>query len=138
MVRSLGADHVIDYTHEDFTKGSRRYDLILDNVGNHSLSEYRRILNPKGICVIAGAPKNPGFFLFRFLTAPMLSRLGSRKFILFIAKIKKEDLAVLGELMEQEKVVPIIDRCYPLAEAAQAIQYLEEGHARGKVVITVN
>ncbi len=138
MVRSLGADQVIDYTQVDFTESGQRYDRILDNVGNHSLSACRRVLNPRGICVIAGAPKEPGIFLTRFLTAPVLSRLVSQKFVLFIAKVKKEDLTILRDLMEAGKVKPVIDRCYRLSEAAEAIRYLEAGHARGKVIITLD
>ncbi len=138
LVRSLGADRVIDYTQQDFTKGGQRYDLILDNVGNHSLSECRRVLNPKGICVIAGAPKKAaGFFLTRTLAAPVLSLFGSQKFVMFIAKVNKEDLMVLRDLVRAGKVTPVIDRCYKLSEAQEAIRYLEEGHARAKVVVTV-
>jgi NADPH:quinone reductase-like Zn-dependent oxidoreductase len=137
MVRSLGADRVIDYSREDFTKSSERYDLILDNVGNHSLSACRRVLNPKGRCVIAGAPKEPGIFLARAVTGPVLSWFVSQKFMMFIARLRKEDLAVLCELMASGKVTPVIDRCYTLSEAREALRYLEEGHARGKVVITL-
>jgi NADPH:quinone reductase-like Zn-dependent oxidoreductase len=138
MVRSLGADHVIDYTREDFIKNAQRYDLILDNVGNHSLSELRRVLNPKGICVVAGAPKKVGFFfLMRWLTAPLLSRFVSQTFVVFIARLNEQDLSVMNELMAAGKVTPVIDRRYPLDAAAAALQYLEEGHARGKVIITV-
>jgi NADPH:quinone reductase-like Zn-dependent oxidoreductase len=138
MVRSLGADHVIDYTREDFTKNAQRYDLILDNVGNHSLSELRRVLNPKGICVVAGAPKIVGFFfLMRWLTAPLLSGFVSQTFVVFIARLNEQDLSVMNELMAAGKVTPVIDRRYPLDAAAAALQYLEEGHARGKVIITV-
>jgi len=139
MIRSLGADHVIDYTQEDFTQGAQRYDLILDNVGNHSLLEFRRVLNPEGICVIAGAPKNGAlFFATRGIAAPVLSRFVSQKFIMFIAKINQQDLATLAELMQSGKVTPVIDRRYPLSETAEAIRYLEEGHARGKVVIIMD
>jgi NADPH:quinone reductase-like Zn-dependent oxidoreductase len=137
MVRSIGADHVINYTQEDFTKSGQRYDLILDCVGNHSLSALRRALNPKGVCVIAGAPKKVGMFLTRWLTAPVLSRFMSQTFVLFIAKINKEDLSIMAELLKSGKVRPVIDRRYKLSEAREAVSYLEEGHARGKVVITV-
>jgi NADPH:quinone reductase-like Zn-dependent oxidoreductase len=137
MVRSIGADRAIDYTREDFTRGGQRYDLMLDNVGNHSLSACRRVMNRHGVCVMAGAPKNPAFFLTRALTAPVLSRLVSQRFGLFIAKLKQEDLATMRDLMEAGKVTPVIDRRYGLSEAPDAIRYLEEGHARGKVVITV-
>jgi NADPH:quinone reductase-like Zn-dependent oxidoreductase len=132
MVRSIGADRVIDYTQEDFTKGGQHYDLILDCVGNHSLSAYRRVLNRKGICVIAGAPKDPGIFLIRAVTAPVLSLFVSPKFVMFIAKLTKADLTVMSELMKAAKVTPVIDKRYRLSELPQALRYLEEGHARGK------
>ncbi|MFZ0800462.1 MAG: NAD(P)-dependent alcohol dehydrogenase [Terriglobales bacterium] len=137
LVRSIGADRVIDYTQEDFTKSGQRYDLILDNVGNHSLSACRRILNPNGICVIAGAPKEPGIFLTRFITTPVLSRFVSQMFVMFIAKMNKEDLTILHDLMKAGKVTPVIDRHYKLTEVPEAIRYLETGHARAKVVITL-
>jgi NADPH:quinone reductase-like Zn-dependent oxidoreductase len=137
MVRSLGADRVIDYTQEDFTKMGQRYDLLFDCVGNHSLSACRRVLNPHGICVIAGAPKELWPFLTRALVAPVLSRCVSQKFVMFIAKVRKEDLTILCGLMETGKVTPVIDRRYRLSEVPEAIRYLEEGHARGKVVITL-
>ncbi len=135
MVRSAGADRVVDYTQQDFTKGEQRYDLILDCVGNHSLSALRRVLNPNGVCVMVGAPKNPVRFLARALTAPAWSALGSRKFAFFIAKINQRDLTLIGDLMESGKVTPVIDRTYKLSETSEAIRYLEEGHARGKVII---
>jgi NADPH:quinone reductase-like Zn-dependent oxidoreductase len=136
MVQSLGADRVIDYTREDFTKSRQRYDLILDNVGNHSLSALRGVLNPKGICVIAGAPKNPsGFVLTHMVAAPVLSRFVSQRFLTFIAKMNKEDLTIIRELMATGKVKPVFDKHYRLSEAAEALGYLEKGHARGKVVI---
>lgn len=137
LVRSLGADWVIDYTQQDFTRGGERYDLLLDNVGNRSLSDCRRALNPKGICVIVGAPKNPGMFLARAVTGPLLSWFIGQKFAMFIAKVKREDLTTLGELVAAGKVTPVIDRRYTLSEVPEAIRYLEEGHARGKVVISV-
>jgi NADPH:quinone reductase-like Zn-dependent oxidoreductase len=138
MVRSLGASRVIDYTQEDFTKRDLHYDLILDNVGNHSLSAFKRVLNRSGTCVIAGAPKDAAlFFLTRSMAGPLLSKFGSRKFMMFIAKINKEDLAVMCELMKTGKVTPVIDKCYGLSDVSEAIRYLEQGHARGKVVITL-
>jgi NADPH:quinone reductase-like Zn-dependent oxidoreductase len=138
LLRSIGADRVIDYTQENFTESGQRYDLILDNVGNHSLSACRRALNPKGICVVAGAPKEAaGFFLTRMITAPAFSRLVSQKFTMFIAKLNKEDLTIMHDLMKSRKVTPVIDKRYSLSEASEAIRYLEEGHARGKVVITL-
>jgi NADPH:quinone reductase-like Zn-dependent oxidoreductase len=138
LVRSLGADHVIDYTHEDFTEKQQHYDLILDNVGNHSLSACRRVLSPKGTCVIAGAPKEAaGFLLTHMLAAPVLSRFVSQKFVTFIARVNKKDLATLGDLIATGKVTPIIDKRYTLREAPEALCYLEAGHARGKVIITL-
>ena len=139
MVRSLGADRVIDYTQEDFTKSGQRYDLLLDNVGNLSLAACRRVLNPKGICVIAGAPKEAaGFFVTRTLAAPVLSLFVSQRFVMFIAKLNKDDLTTLCDLMKSGKVTPVIDRRYRFSEAREAMRYLEEGHARGKVVIMVD
>src|SRR5437660_4088863 len=120
MVRSIGADQVIDYTQEDFTKSGQsydeRYDLILDCVGNHSLSAHRRVLNSKGVCVIAGA-KGLWDFLTRALTAPVLSRSVSQKFVIFIAKLNKEDLTIMRELMATGRVTPVIDRRYSLGES---------------------
>jgi NADPH:quinone reductase-like Zn-dependent oxidoreductase len=137
LVRSLGAERVIDYTRENFTQSREHYDVILDNVGNHSLSALRSVLNPRGICVIAGAPKNPGFFLARMITAPVLSLLVGQKFVMLLAKVKNEDLTILGDLMATGKITPMIDRRCSLPEAAEALRYVEGGHARGKVVITV-
>src|SRR5207253_2248124 len=140
MVRSIGAKQVIDYTREDFTKSGQsydqRYDLILDCVGNHSLLAHRRALNPNGVCVVAGA-KGLWDFLTRALTAPVLSRLVSQKFVTFIAKLNKQDLTIMRELMATGKVTPVIDRRYSLSEVPEAIRYLEKRHARGKVVITL-
>src|SRR5579863_8378734 len=143
MVRSIGADRGIDYTKTDFTQedfpnGARRYDIILDLVGNHSLSAYRRILNSKGILVTAGGPSGRWRIgLARGLRAQALSMLGSRKFVGILVKSTKEDLIILHDLLEAKKMVPVIDRQYSLSEVPEAIRYLEEGHARGKIVITV-
>jgi NADPH:quinone reductase-like Zn-dependent oxidoreductase len=137
MVRSIGADRVIDYTQEDFTKNEQRYDLMLDCVGNHSLSACRRVLNPNGICVIAGGPKNFWIILTRALKALVLSRFVSQNFVMFIAKRSQEDLTIMHDLMAAGKVTPVIDKCYRLSEVSEALRYLEEGHARGKVVITL-
>ena len=137
MVRSIGADHVIDYTQKDFTKMGQRYDLLFECVGNCSLSACRRVLNSNGICVIAGAPRELWPFVGRALGAPVLSRCVSQKFVTFMARVRKEDLAVLGELMAAGKLTPVIDRRYSLSEVPEAIRYLEKGHARGKVVITL-
>jgi NADPH:quinone reductase-like Zn-dependent oxidoreductase len=138
MVRTIGADRVIDYSQQDFTESAQRYDLILDCVGNHSLSGCRRSLKPNGICVIAGAPKKVGIFLTRALTAPLLSWFVGQKFVMFIAKLRKQDLTILNELMTEGKLTPVIDKRYRLSEVPEAIRYLEEGHARGKVVITMD
>lgn len=137
MIRAIGADYVIDYTQEDFTKGTERYDLILDNVGTHSLSACRRVLSPHGRLVIVGA-KRVGVVLARALQARVLSRLVGQKFEFFVARINTEDLKIMGEFIEAGKVRPVIDRRYRLLEVPLAIGYLEEGHARGKVVITVD
>jgi NADPH:quinone reductase-like Zn-dependent oxidoreductase len=137
MVRSIAADRVIDYTKEDFTKGTQRYDLILDCVGNHSLSACRRVLNPNGICVLAGGGSKFWSILTRGLGALMLSRFVSQNFVMFMARRSKEDLNILRDLMAAGKVTPVIDRCYGLSDVPQAIRYLEEGHARGKIVITL-
>ena len=139
MVRSLGADHVIDYTREDFAEGEQRYDVILDIGGNSSLSRLRRALAPKGTLVIAGG-ETGGRWLGgydRQLRALLLSRFVGQKLTTFISKENHEDMLVLKELIESGKITPVIDRTYPLTEAPQAIRYVEEGHARGKVVITV-
>jgi NADPH:quinone reductase-like Zn-dependent oxidoreductase len=139
MVRSLGADHVIDYTRDDFAEGEQRYDVILDIGGNPSLSRLRRALAPKGTLVIVGG-ETGGRWLGgtdRQLRALLLSRFVDQKLMTFIAKENHEDLIVLKELIESGKITPVIDRTYPLTEAPQAIRYLEQGHARGKVVITV-
>jgi NADPH:quinone reductase-like Zn-dependent oxidoreductase len=139
LVRSLGADHVIDYTHEDFTKGDQHYDLILDNVGTHSLLEYRRVLNPRGSYVMIGST-TPGNW-FGFLAGPveglLLSPFVRQRFSMILAELNQEDLATLGDLMQSGKVTPVIDRTYQLTEAAEALRYLEKGHARGKVVVVV-
>ena len=139
-VRSIGADQVIDYTQEDFTKTGQRYDIILDAVGNHSLLACRRALNPKGIYVAVGGPSGPWMIgpLARAITAPVLSRLVSQNLVMLLARLSKEgDLAILRDLMAAGKLIPVIDRTYPLSEVPEAIRYLEEGHARGKVVITL-
>ena len=139
MVRSLGADRVIDYTREDFTKGTQRYDVILDCIGNHSFSGCRRVLNPKGTCVMVGGPNEGQWIgpLAGVLKRLVLSRFASQKFAMFLTRPNKEDLTILRELLEAGKVTPVIDRRYSLNEVPEAIRYLEEGHARGKVVITL-
>jgi NADPH:quinone reductase-like Zn-dependent oxidoreductase len=137
-VRSLGADRVIDYTQENFTKGAQRHDLILDAVGNHPLSALRRALTTTGICVIAAGPD--GLWLgplSRFVEALALSPFVSQKLVPFIANPNRDDLTILRDLMASGKIKPVIDRCYKLTEIPAAVRYLEEGHARGKVIITV-
>src|ERR671921_2890503 len=139
MVRSIGADHVIDYTQEDFAEGDKRYDVILDIGGNSSLARLRRALTPKGTLVIVGG-EGGGRWLGgtdRQLRAMMLSPLVGQKLGTFVNKENHEDMFVLKELIESGKITPVIDRMYPLAEVPKAIRYLEGGHAKGKVVITV-
>jgi NADPH:quinone reductase-like Zn-dependent oxidoreductase len=139
MVRSTGADRVIDYTKKDFTQGGQHYDLILDTVGNHSLSACRRVLSATGRCVMVGGT-NDGHWIGPMagpLKALVLSPFVSQKFVTLLAKPKKGDLAIIRDLVEAGKVTPVIDRRYRLSEVPDAIRYLEEEHARGKVVITV-
>jgi NADPH:quinone reductase-like Zn-dependent oxidoreductase len=139
LVRSLGADHVVDYTREDFAKGEQRFDVILDIGGNSSLSRLRRVLLPKGRLVIVGG-ETSGRWLGgsdRQIRALALSPFVSQTLKTFVCKENHEDMVALTELIEAGKVTPAIDRTYPLAEAPKAIRYLEEGHARGKVVITI-
>jgi NADPH:quinone reductase-like Zn-dependent oxidoreductase len=136
LVRSLGANRVIDYTRDDFTQGSEHYDLLLDNVGNRALSEMRRVLTPTGTCLMAGAPKQLWPVLTRVLQALVWSPFIPQKFKMFIAKLNRDDLTTLGELIQTGKLTPAIDRRYPLSETAAALAYVEEGHARAKVVIT--
>ena len=141
LVQSLGADRVIDYTKEDFTKTADRYDVILDNVANHSLSECRRVLNPKGkyVMVGGGGANEQGFIgvLARPLKAMVLSPFISQQMGMMMADPSQKDLTILGDLMQSGKVKAIIDRTYKLSEVPEAIRYLEQGHARGKVVITL-
>jgi len=133
--RSIGADHVIDYTREDFTKSGQRYDLILAANAYHSIFDYRRALRQDGMYVLAGG--GWAQILQAMLLGPLLSRIGSKKTCFFIAKINQGDLVFLSQLLASGKVVPVIDRRYPLSDAAEALHYLGEGHAQGKVVITV-
>jgi NADPH:quinone reductase-like Zn-dependent oxidoreductase len=138
MVRSIGADQVIDYTHEDFTKSGQRYDLILDCFATHSLSALRRVLTPKGRYVGVGGPIGS---MIGVLTGQIkqlvFSRFVSQKLISFMAKLNQEDLAFMSKLMEDRKVTPVIDRRYRLSEVPEAVRYLEEGHAQGKVVVNL-
>jgi NADPH:quinone reductase-like Zn-dependent oxidoreductase len=133
QARAIGADHVIDYTKEDFTGGNQRYDIIFDNVGNHTIAERRRVLTLNGTCVLAGmgsAGKHEGQW-------SRLSPFISQKFKFYIAKLLKADLAVLRDLMQEGKLKPVIDREYPMSQTEEALGYLEAGHARGKVVIKI-
>ena len=138
--RSIGADRVIDYTQEDFTKGAQRYDLIIDNVGSHSLSDYRHVLTPKGILVMVGAPSDEPWLgpLSASIKAALFSPFVSQKLSFFLADLNHDDLNTLAQLAAAGKLTPVIDRRYPLGETAAAIGYVEAGHARGKVVITVD
>jgi NADPH:quinone reductase-like Zn-dependent oxidoreductase len=151
MVRSMsgnqggdhGADHVIDYTKQDFTNigqsHEKRYDLIFDCIGNHSLSACRRVLSPKGTCVMVGDRTGRGMIgiMSRLVAALVLSRFVNQKLVAFLAKPNRKDLAIMQELMKAGKVTPVIDRCYRLSEVPEAIRYLAEGHARGKIVISL-
>ncbi|MGB2676969.1 MAG: NAD(P)-dependent alcohol dehydrogenase [Candidatus Acidiferrum sp.] len=133
--RSIGADHVIDYTQEDFTQSGQRYDLIMGANAHHSIFDYRRALSENGIYVIVGG--GLARILQGMLLGLLLSLIGSKKTCFFIANINQKDLVFLKDLLEAGKVVPVIDRRYPLSDVAEALRYLEEGHAQGKVVITV-
>lgn len=139
MVRSLGADEVIDYTRDDFTKGDQRYDVILDCVANHSFSEYKRVLSAEGRSVGVGAPHD--FSMIALLGSIVkdvaLSASGKQKSVMFIAKGSQSDLELIGELIASGKVKPVIDKVYPLSEAASAVGHVEAGHARGKVLIRI-
>jgi NADPH:quinone reductase-like Zn-dependent oxidoreductase len=139
VVKSLGADHVIDYTREDITDGGTRYDVILDIGGNRSLSKLRRALKPRGRLVIVGGEKGGRLLggLDRLLRAMLLSPFVSQTLASFISGEKQEDMQTLKEMAEAGKLTPVIDRAFPLAEAAEAVRYLEQGRARGKLVISV-
>ncbi len=137
MVRSIGADHIVDYTQEDFTKKGQHYDLIFDAVGNRSVSDHRCALSPNGSCVIAGFTTLSRLFEHAVLGS-LMSIIRSKKIgLMGTVRTNKKDLLFIKELLEAGKVVPVIDRRYPLSETDEAIRYLEEGHAQGKVVITV-
>jgi len=135
LVRSMGADKVIDYTQENFTQNGQRYDLILAVNGYHPISVYKRALSPQGIYVAAGG--SMGQIFQGMLLGPFLSMTGRQKMGNLLAKPSQKDLAFVKELLETGQVVPIIDRCYPLSEVSEALRYLGEGHAKGKIVITV-
>ena len=133
VARSIGADYVIDYTKEDFTKSGQLYDLILATAGSHSIFDYRRALNPKGVYVFVGGSR----MIQIMALGPLISKTGDKKIVFFIMKPNKKDLVFVKDLLEAGKVKPVIDRCYSLNEVPEAISYLEEGHAKGKIVITV-
>ena len=133
--RSIGADHVIDYTREDFTQSGQRYDLIMDANAHHSIFDDKRALSQDGIYVIVGGGL-PQIFQ-AMLLAPLLSGMGSKKTCFFIANINQKDLVSLKDLLEAGKLVPVIDRRYPLSDAAEALRYLEGRHAQGKIVLAV-
>jgi NADPH:quinone reductase-like Zn-dependent oxidoreductase len=135
MARALGAVHVIDYTREDFARNGQHYDLILAVNGYRPITDYRRALAPGGVFVMAGGAM--GQIFQALLLGPALSAVGGKKMAALTARPNPEDLAVVGELLQAGKIQPVIDRCYPLSEAAEAFRYLEKEHARGKVVITI-
>ncbi len=137
LVRSIGADHVIDYTQEDFTRNGQQYDLIYCAVGNRSVSDYLRALAPQGIAVIAGFTTLRLMFSHMILGPRRSKPEGKRIGLMGTVKPNQKDLAFLNELLEAGRVIPVIDRCYPFSETAEAVRYLEAGRAQGKVVITV-
>jgi NADPH:quinone reductase-like Zn-dependent oxidoreductase len=139
MVASIGADRVIDYTREDFTRAGRRYDLLVDIAGNRTLSETRRVLVPKGVLVGVGGPDKGRWIgpLGRSVGMALVSPAVSQRIVFFLARQNKAELAVLRELLEAGKIVPVLNRTLPLSEVAEVIRYLEQGHARAKVAITV-
>jgi NADPH:quinone reductase-like Zn-dependent oxidoreductase len=139
LVQSLGADHIIDYNQVDFTLGADRYDLIVDLSGNHPLSAYRRVLTPEGTYVIAGDTSKGSWTgpLTAFGKALVVSKFVKQKLVPFIATLRQADLVTLADLLQSGKVKPVIDRQYPFAQIAAAIRYQETGHARGKVVVTL-
>jgi NADPH:quinone reductase-like Zn-dependent oxidoreductase len=140
MVREIGADHVFDYTREDFTKSAERYDLIVDIAASRSLSEYRRVLKPDGIYVIVGAAGRGRWLgpLAPALKTVAYAPFARGEFVFLMANLNKPDLQLVTDLMEQDKVRPVIDRTYPLREIRDAFRYFDEGHARGKIVVTLD
>jgi NADPH:quinone reductase-like Zn-dependent oxidoreductase len=135
QARKLGADHVIDYTQQDFTRSGQRYDLIFAANGYHQLSAYKRALNPKGTCVVSGGSLSQ--IMQAMLLGRWMSQTGGRKMAALTSRPNQNDLGFIRGLLEEGKVVPVIYRCYPLSGFAEALRYLGEGHARGKIVITV-
>ena len=143
LVRSIGADHVIDYTKEDFTNGDQRYDVIYDLVNNRSFAERRRVLKPGGICILAGVGgsgmrKETFFNLAGSLTAALRSKFAKEKFVMFGVDINKKDLGILRDLTESGKIAPALTKTYPFTETAAAYKYLETGHVQGKIAITID
>jgi NADPH:quinone reductase-like Zn-dependent oxidoreductase len=139
MVRSLGAHHVIDYTKEDFTTGPERYDVIIDNVGNRSLSAFRKVLKPEGKYILVGGGSGKWADPFpRIIGMKLISPFAKQDLRFFIAKLNQRDLTLLAELMQEGKITPMIDRTYPLSEIRAAVGYVDEGHARAKVVVIVD
>ncbi len=136
MVRSIGADHVIDYTQEDFTKNGQFYDLILATVGYRSIFDYKRALSPRGVYVMTGGSMKQ--IMQANLLGPSMSKKGGKKLVALSHKPSQKDLVFMKELIEAGKVKPVVDRCHPLSEVAEALRYYEQGHSRGKVVITVD
>src|SRR5512137_2935870 len=135
IARSIGADHVIDYTKEDFTQNGRQYDLILAVNGYHPLSAYKRALTPQGIYVFVGGL--PAQIFQALFLGPLMSRSNGRKMTSSMGKANQKDLLFIRDLLEDGKIRPVIDECYPLSKTAEAFRYFEKGHARGKVVITI-
>ena len=141
LVRSLGADRVVDYTRENFTRSPQRFDVVLDLVANHSFRAFTRVITPKGIYIGAGGG-GPEIrwgisILARMIAGLVMAPFVSQKLVTIFANLKAEDLEAIGQLIEAGKVTPVIDRCYPLSEVPNAIRHLEQGHARGKVIITI-
>jgi len=139
LVRSLGADHVVDYTREDFTRSDQRYDLMFDNAGSKSWSACKRVLTPNAKVVLVGGQMGGRVLgpLGHMVKSTLAALFGGRKAVFFVAKFNSADMQVLRELLETGKVTPVIDRRYPLGEVADAFRYLGEGHAQGKIVITI-
>jgi len=140
MVRKIGADHVVDYTQKDFTKSGENYDLIFDLVANHSFVEIRRVMNPNGVFVgagVVGAPKSIIGMLGGLISTILVSLVVSQRYATFVAKVNTKDLKVIRELMASGKVIPVIDRVFQLSETAEAMRHQDQGHARGKIVISV-
>jgi len=137
MVRSIGADNIIDYTKEDFCLNVKRYDLILDNVGSQPIGRTLQVLKANGIYVRVGGSSSTAGVLYSMISNPLIAKMKGRKAVSFIANVNKVDLAYIKELLEGGKIIPVIDKEYSLDEAPESIRYVEGGHARGKVIITI-